>query len=338
MKKFFFFAAALSISAAAMATTEIFTVNQTDYPTESDVKAETAVRTAVDAGTVLYTGTAFDVANAFSTSYQRVGLNANAYTTLKMNGTDVIVPDQWGIQGNDNPKDAENGDPAVTGNVPTQGAVFEVTAKADGMIYVFHKASSNKKYTVFENYNNISTLYGYDFAMITCPAGKEANKGKTAWLAGIMCSDIITDSLITYSPVTNDYNYVAAGTIVFPEIPMLRNDVPTYGNIADSASVQKNGAYALNGLGVIAFPVMANTSYYVNAVGSKMSLGAIAFVTEDATVTVSNGENEITLYEGKAPATAVENVESVKAVKVIENGMIIIEKNGVRYNALGQKL
>ena len=42
-------------------------------------------------------------------------------------------------------------------------------------------------------------------------------------------------------------------------------------------------------------------------------------------------------YPGSA--TAVDNVEpSSKATKRLENGMLIIEKNGVRYNVLGAKL
>lgn len=338
MKKFFFFAAALMVSAAAMATAEVYTPSQTDYPTEAEVKAETASRTAVAAGTVLYTGTAFDVKNAFATTYQRVGLNANAYTTLTMNGSNIVVPDQWGIQGNDNPKDADGGNPALTNVAPSQGAVYQIDVKQDGVIYVFHKASSNKHYTVFEIYGTEATSLGYDFAMITCPGTAEANKGKVPFLAGILCKDIITDTLITYTPTVGDDGYVVSGGIVFPEIPLLREDVPTYGKIADSTLVQKNGAYARNGLGVIAFPVYAGSSYYVNACGSKMSLAAIAFETEAVTVKVSDGTNEIELYTREAVTTAVENVEAVKVNKVIENGMLIIEKNGVRYNALGQKL
>ena len=69
-----------------------------------------------------------------------------------------------------------------------------------------------------------------------------------------------------------------------------------------------------------------------------MSLAAIAFETEAVTVKVTDGTNEIELYTREAAPTAVENVEVVKVNKVIENGMLIIEKNGVRYNALGQKL
>ena len=338
MKKFFFFAAALMVSAAAMATAEVYTPSQTDYPTEAEVKDGTASRTAVDAGTVLYTGTAFDVKNAFATTYQRVGLNANAYTTLTMNGSNIVVPDQWGIQGNDNPKDADGGNPALTNVAPSQGAVYQIDVKQDGVIYVFHKASSNKHYTVFEIYGTEATSLGYDFAMITWPGTAEANKGKVPFLAGILCKDIITDTLITYTPTVGDDGYVVSGGIVFPEIPLLREDVPTYGKIADSTLVQKNGAYARNGLGVIAFPVYAGSSYYVNACGSKMSLAAIAFETEAVTVKVTDGTNEIELYTREAAPTAVENVEAVKVNKVIENGMLIIEKNGVRYNALGQKL
>ena len=338
MKKFFFFAAALMVSAAAMATAEVYTPSQTDYPTEAEVKDGTASRTAVDAGTVLYTGTAFDVKNAFATTYQRVGLNANAYTTLTMNGSNIVVPDQWGIQGNDNPKDADGGNPALTNVAPSQGAVYQIDVKQDGVIYVFHKASSNKHYTVFEIYGTEATSLGYDFAMITCPGTAEANKGKVEWLAGVLCKDIITDSLITYNPAADGDGYVIENGIVFPEIPLLREDVPTYGKIADSTLVQKNGAYARNGLGVIAFPVYAGSSYYVNACGSKMSLAAVAFETEAVTVKVSDGTDEIELYTREAAPTAVENVEAVKVNKVIENGMLIIEKNGVRYNALGQKL
>ena len=340
MKKFFFFAAALMVSAAAMATAEVYTPSQTDYPTETEVKNNNATKTSVDAGATLYTGTAFDVKNAFATTYQRVGLAANAYSKLTMNGVDIVANDaQWGIQGNDNPTDADKNNPALSNVAPANGAVFQLDVKQDGVIYVFHKASSNKHYTVFEILGEEEkNSIGYDFAMITCPGNDEANKKKVPFLAGVLCKDIITDSLITYSPTVDDGGYVVEDGIVLPEIPMLREDVATFGKIADSTLVQKNGAYARNGLGVIAFPVIANTTYYVNACGSKMSLAAIAFETGAVTVKVSDGTNEIELYKREAVETAVENVEAVKVNKVIENGMLIIEKNGVRYNALGQKL
>lgn len=337
MKKFFFFAAAMMVSAAAMAV-DVYTVNQENYPTEADVKAGSAEKTAVEAGASLYTGEAIDVKNAFATSYQRVGLNANAYVSLSLGDQEIIKAEQWGIQGNDNPKDAEGTNVGATHIVPASGAVFQIDAKQDGYVYVFHKASSNKIYTVFELYGGSAEAIGYQFAMITCPAGKEALKSKTPWLEGIMCSDIIADSVITYSPEVDADNYVSAD-LVFPEIPMLK-DHETYGHLADSASIVKNGAYAQNGLGVIAFPVEQETSYYINACGSKMSLGAIAFVTaEEAAqlnVTVSNGTNTITLLE-PIMSEGIENTNSaaMKATKVIENGQVVIIRGDARYNALG---
>lgn len=340
MKKFFFFAAALMVSSAAMAV-DVITVNQENYPTETEVKDKENPKplVAVEPGAVLGTTTTVELKNAFAVSYQRVGLNANAYVSLSLGEDEIIKDGQWGIQGNDNPKDKDGGNPALTLLAPVQGAVFQIDAKADGYAYVFHKASSNKHYTVFELYNGEATALGYEFAMITCPAGKEALKSKTDWLAGIMCSDIITDSLITYSPSTDEDNYVNA-PIEFPEIHMLK-DHEVYGHLADSASIVKNGAYAQNGLGVIRFPVEANTSYYVNACGSKMSLACVALATaEEAAklnVTVTDGTNVITLLEPvEAPAEGIFNAtETVKATKIIENGQVVIIRGDVRYNALG---
>ena len=41
----------------------------------------------------------------------------------------------------------------------------------------------------------------------------------------------------------------------------------------------------------------------------------------------------------KDAATAIDNVENdVKAVKTIENGQLVIIKNGVRYNVAGQEM
>ena len=63
MKKFFFFAAALMVSSAAMAV-DVITVNQENYPTEADVKAGTAEKTAVEAGAVLGTTASVELKNA----------------------------------------------------------------------------------------------------------------------------------------------------------------------------------------------------------------------------------------------------------------------------------
>lgn len=338
MKKLFFFAAALMVSSAAMAV-DVITVNQENYPTEKEVNDKTAEKTAVEAGAVLGTTASIELKNAFATTYQRVGLNANAYVSLSLGEEEIIKADQWGIQGNDNPKDANTGNPALTLLAPTQGAVFQIDAKADGYAYVFHKASSNKHYTVFELWKSDATAIGYEFSMITCPSGKKNDGKKVAWLKDVEVITLVTDSLITYSPTTDADNYVTA-PIEFPEIAFLK-EFGEYGKIADSTLVQKNGAYCQNGLGVIRFPVEAGTSYYVNACGSKMSLACVALATaEEAAklnVTVSNGTNKITLLEPvEAPAEGIFNAtEAVKATKVIENGQVVIIRGDVRYNALG---
>ena len=62
--------------------------------------------------------------------------------------------------------------------------------------------------------------------------------------------------------------------------------------------------------------------------------------TSDPTATltlVGTGET----YEYKSAPTAISDVkvtETAKAVKTIENGQVVIEKNGVKYNVMGQKL
>ena len=337
MKKLFFFAAALMVSSAAMAV-DVITVNQENYATETEVKAGTATKTAVDAGVVLGTAESIDLKNAFATTYQRVGLNANAYVSLSLGEDEIIKADQWGIQGNDNPQDANGKNVGPDFQEPKVGAVYQLDVKADGYAYVFHKASSNKIYTVFELWNGAATAIGYEFAMITCPAGKKNDGKKVAWLKDVEVSTLITDSLITYSPNTDEDNYVT-GELEFPEIAFLK-EYSDYGKIADSSLVQKNGAYCQNGLGVIRFPVEANTSYYVNACGSKMSLACVALATaEEAAklnVTVSNGTNTITLLDPvDAPEGFQNTTDAVKATKVIENGQVVIIRGDVRYNALG---
>ena len=54
----------------------------------------------------------------------------------------------------------------------------------------------------------------------------------------------------------------------------------------------------------------------------------------------SNGDGGITKISVATPiSTALDNTEAgVKAVKRLENGMLVIEKNGVRYNAMGQAI
>ena len=64
-------------------------------------------------------------------------------------------------------------------------------------------------------------------------------------------------------------------------------------------------------------------------------------ITLEATFTSLNSGNvyNVTITTGAKISTAVENVEvSASPVKMIENGQLIVIKNGVKYNALGQEI
>lgn len=76
--------------------------------------------------------------------------------------------------------------------------------------------------------------------------------------------------------------------------------------------------------------------YKVNGAGILLYL--TAFTAKETEVTINyKGEDCIfTVYNAKASATAIDNtVVSEKAIKMFENGQLIIIKNGVKYNTLG---
>ena len=72
--------------------------------------------------------------------------------------------------------------------------------------------------------------------------------------------------------------------------------------------------------------------------GAGILLYLTAFTAKETEVTINyKGEDcFFTVYNAKASATAIDNtVVSEKAIKMFENGQLIIIKNGVKYNALG---
>ena len=72
--------------------------------------------------------------------------------------------------------------------------------------------------------------------------------------------------------------------------------------------------------------------------GAGILLYLTAFTAKETEVTINyKGEDCIfTVYNDKGIATAIDNtVVSEKAIKMFENGQLIIIKNGVKYNALG---
>lgn len=185
-----------------------------------------------------------------------------------------------GLQGATNPKDADTGVPATTLKEPASGAFLVFEAKADGYLYVMHKASSNKAYTVFEE----GTAISYTFAAI---------------------GDASTDLGAVYQytlpyEVVNE-QFAVQNSIEWAEQEFLKNTAPD--KYAAHWTEAEDGtkswtAIKINGLGVIAFPVYKDCKYIVNANGSKITAAGFAFSTEDNVIIKS--ADDVTIYSGSS--------------------------------------
>lgn len=328
MKKFFFMAAALVASVTISAqTVEVFALDSAFGVSKGldPTITKTADGPEIAAGT-FYDGTAFSVNLPYATKMAIVGTAQpnGAHKKVTVGATEINV--EKGIQGNDNPKDADGGNPANTLLEPKQAFFWQITAKVDGQILVFHKASSNKQYFVFEN----GFPVGYSFGMMTYA---DKTLGDNGLLAYTLTGDAELNRL------TPENLLASTG---FDKIAMVEdyfNDTLTSGIAWET--------YKQNGVGVIAFNAYKDCVYSVGAAGSKISASAIAFVNgaNGSIVVTAKGEtvtkDEVTTeYQDvtllNMSLTALNDVKSdVKAQKMIENGQIVILKNGVKYTVLG---
>lgn len=321
MKKFFFLAAATLVCAAMTAqTVELYNT------IESAVTIDTAAA-EIQAGTALYTGTNFDVAPAFTDNYKQVNTYANNYKTATLGN--LAINFELGIQGANNPKTADGGNPASTLTTPAGGAVLQINAKANGKILVIHKASSNKNYAVFEN----NTAIGYDFAM-QWPVDSIGVNGVIAYTVANAENEYNQLSLTQFTVTTNT-------GVTFQATDSITKDkgIQWPERYFTTTEIKKNG------IGVIAFNAYKDCTYFVHACGSKISAANVIFVANNPTALdlVLNGSAlddgtvipNLTLYSIPA-ATAINNVEAeVKAEKFVKNGQIIIRKGGIEYTVLG---
>ena len=333
MKKFFLFAAALvaSVTASAQLNVEYCAMDSAKL---ASIAGELATKTysadPVAAGTVFHDGTNMTVSLPFAQQLQWVSAAQPNGAHKKIQINDVEVNMNEGIQGKDNPKDADGNNPCNVIVAPTQGACYQVTVKEDGWVVVLHKATSNKQYFVFENGNCV----GYKFGMMTYAT---PSLGEDGLLKYILTGD-------------QEYNYLTAATIEqltgFPKIEFVEN----YVNLDTIASGIGLGQYKQNGVSAIAFLGYQGCTYLVGAAGSKMTCAGIAHVKGlNGTLPVlalgesitPDGATEPTVYpsvelvqlEG---VTALNNIEgSVKAQKVVRNGQVLIFKDGVAYTVLG---
>lgn len=200
-----------------------------------------------------------------------------------------------GLQGASNPKDADGGTPATTLIQPASGAFLVFEAKADGFLYVMHKASSNKAYTVFEE----GTAISYTFAAI----------GDASSLLGGVYS-------FTLPYEVENEQLVVKNPIEWAEQEFLKSTNPdAYAanwkeETADDGTTKQtwDPAIKINGLGVIKFPVYKDCKYIVNANGSKITAAGFAFSTEDNVLIQSD---DVVIYKGEGAAEPVKKVYSV---------------------------
>lgn len=304
MKKFFLFAAALVASVSVNA--------QYISLSKEGLNQDEAV--AVAAGTSFGANDEIATSAAFDDTYKVVGIKHEGYYDFQIDGA-AVGADTLGIQGQTNPKDADGSNPANACTKVATGAVLQINATHDGWIYVFHKASSNKQYMVFEN----EIPVGYKFGMVTTDAN------------GYFGTENAIYPIEYEIEGNNELNQITdSRKILFAE---------DYAKLAINPEDTTIGKadYKRNGLSVIAFQCFANCKYWVHATGSKISATGVAYYASEKDVYVLNnaeGAQPVKIYS--ANTTALNNVAGEKkAQKIVRNGQVLIIKNGVAYTVLG---
>ena len=182
-----------------------------------------------------------------------------------------------GLQGNNNPKDADGGVPATTLIQPAGGAFYVFEVAKDGFLYVFQNSSSNKSYTVFEEGEAIGYIFSAYWKNGLLPTG-----------AGVYSYEL---------KGAGEYNQLKeAGitSVLWPEQYIIGDSYDLEATVNGKGETGKG--YGDGGLGVIKFPVFAGCKYIVNANGSKMTASGFYFdTTGDAKVSIKVDDAEVVL-------------------------------------------
>ena len=238
------------------------------------------------------------ISNPFATDHKKVDCKNNDYNKVIIDGNEIATSD--GVQGQDNPKDADGGNPALTLKEAASGAVIQLDAKKDGWVYIVAKLSTNKQYVVFEE----GSAMGYKIAM------------------EVKDDRFPTNKINLEIKGAGEFNYIPEGTQIQWIVREALGDV--------------EAATAGNGLGVFYFPVAKDCKYFAHATGSKISWSGIYFSeTEAASVKVASDEAEFVLVGGEAGISTVKaNVENNSAIyniagqKVANDYKGLVIKNG----------
>ena len=226
-----------------------------------------------------------EISNPFATDHKMVDCKNDDYSKVVIDGNEILT--KGGVQGQDNPKDADGTGVGASLKEPTSGAVIALSAKKNGWVYIISKLSTNKQYVVFEE----GSPMGYKIAM----------QNNDSRVAGGVIS-------LTFEG-EGEYNYMSKDMAEYENgLPWI---IRKYMNDPEAET-------AGNGLGVFYFPVAEGCKYYASASGSKISWSGIYFSeTEAASVVVTNddGASLALVGNGDAAVKGIQTVEKFNGAK-----------------------
>ena len=119
------------------------------------------------------------------------------------------------------------------------------------------------------------------------------------------------------------------------------NELPVMAKVAGYDEEAEEKVYEATQVGEFEYGVWGETEWDFGFADQVTVTKKGDVITLEATFTSLNSGNvyNVTITTGAKISTAVDNVEATVApVKTIENGQLIVIKNGVKYNALGQEI
>ena len=250
MRKLLFIMVATLVSIQGKA--QVFQLNATDFGITTNTPVAAEMQWADN--------TAVTLSNAFATNHDAYSCANDGYTKVLIDNNEIQTA---GVHGYDNPKDADNNNPATTLNVPASGSVIQIEAKKNGWLYIVARLSSNKQYMVFEDGEAI----GYKYALENL------------------------DSRVSNHVMTGEVG--TAGSSLNRSVKSL---ICEYTGDSEAAS-------AGDGLGVFYFPVKKGSSYYAHACGSKIFWCGAYFSKTEAEIVkvVKEDESELILVNQPSP-------------------------------------
>lgn len=258
MKKIFFLAASLLAGMNMMAAVDFHYLPTAGDKNAAGTEFNTSDKVEVPADEVFITADAFEVRNAFATTYKVVGMMTDtAYNELRI-GDVVVDYKTQRIQGQDNPT-AGGANPVIDMKCPNAGAAFKVTVKKDGYLYVAVKSTPNKQQFVFEGI--AESAGSYSGTMVGCYYLTMSNN-------------------TSGSPIGNPDGCIRVEYKGESELnELLAPPAMPYTYLRDDA-------YSINGIGVLCVAVYADAeTYIVGTAGSKMMACGFGFSEELVDVT-----------------------------------------------------